>query len=267
MNKNTVLNNSDLVLYVSEYLTDKEAFTLFSLSKTLNNIINKHKNRYTIKEYVCENEINTLNKYKIKKVKKISNCNTIPYGTTHVIFDNYFVDKLSCIPDTVTHIIFETYFNQPLEGLPPNLKTLIFGNSAFLNGYKTSYFNKNIDNLPESLLYLELGHKFNQKINNLPPNLETLKLGYYYTEDINYLPEKLIYLNIRDGNLNNNVNIPNTLQTLDVGSKYLRNNGSLEPIYKKLFKRLPNNELNSKWQIIIEPNRKFQFKKIIDYTI
>ena len=56
MNKNTVLNNSDLVLYVSEYLTDKETFTLFSLSKTLNNMVNtknllipmvkKHKNKH-----------------------------------------------------------------------------------------------------------------------------------------------------------------------------------------------------------------------------
>ena len=258
---NIVLNNSDLILYISDYLTDKEAFTLFSASKTLNNILNKHKNRYTIKGYVDESEITTLNKYKIKKVKKISNCNTIPYGITHVIFDNYFVDKLNGIPDTVTHIIFETYFNQSLEGLPPNLKTLIFGNSFFLYGYKTSYFNKSIDNLPESLLYLELGHKFNQKINKLPPKLETLKLGYYYRENINWIPDGLIHLNIRDGNLNNNINIPHTLQTLDVGSKYLRNNGGLEPIYKKLFKRISESDTQSKWQIIIEPNIKFQFKK------
>ena len=258
--KDIVLNNSDLVLYISDYLTDKEAFALFSSSKTLNNIINKHENRYTIKEYVDESEITTLNKYKIKKVKKISNCNMIPYGTTHVIFDNYFIDKLHSIPDTVTHIIFETYFNQTLEGLPPNLKTLIFGNSVFLNGYKTSYFNKSIDNLPENLLYLELGHKFNQKINKLPSKLETLKLGYYYTENINYLPENLTYFNIRDGNLNTNVKIPDTLHTLDIGPKYLRNNGGLEPIYKKLFKHV--SKLSSKWSVVIEPNKIFQFKKI-----
>jgi len=256
---NIILNNSDLVMYISDYLTDKDAFTLFSTSKTLNSIINKHKKRYTIKRYVYENEIDNLNKYKIKKVKNVSNCNTLPYGITHIIFNNHFI-KLNPVPDTVTHIIFGTYFNGTLESLPPNLKTLIFGNSLFLNGYKTSYFNKNIDNLPDSLLYLELGHKFNQKINKLPPKLESLKLGYYYMTDINCIPDSLIHLNIRDGNLNNNVNIPHTLQTLDVGSKYLRNDGDLKQIYKKLFKRLESNT-SSKWQIIIEPNIKFQFKK------
>jgi len=261
MNTNTVLNNSDLILYISDYLTDKEAFTLFSLSKTLNNILNTHKNRYTIKSYVDENKITVLNKYKIKKIKNISHCNMIPYGTTHVMFNQHFVDKISGIPDTVTNITFGTYFNQSLDGLPPNLKTLIFGNSTFLSGYKTCYFNKNIDNLPDSVVYLELGHKFNQKINKLPHKLETLKLGYYYTENINYLPENLTYFNIRDGNLNTNVNIPDTLHTLDIGPKYLRNNGGLEPIYKKLFKHV-SKELSSKWSVVIEPNKTFQFKKI-----
>lgn len=261
---NIVLNNSDLVLYLSEYLKDKEAFNLFLVSKTLNSILNNHKNRYTIKQYVDENEITTLNKYKIKKVKNISNCSMIPYGTTHVVFDNHFVNKLDKIPDTVTHIIFGTYFNQSLEGLPPNLKTLIFGNSVFLNGYKTSYFNKSVDELPDSLLYLELGHKFNQKINKLPVKLETLKLGYYYTENINYLPENLSNLDIRDGNLNINVKLPDTLKTFDIGLKYLRNNGTHEQVYKNLFKRLPNNELKLKLSITtIESNRKIQFKKII----
>jgi hypothetical protein len=263
-NMNTVLNNSDLVLYLSDYLTDKEAFNLFSISKTLNNILNNHKNRYTIKQYVDENEITTLNKYKIKKVKNISNCSMIPYGTTHVIFEEHFFNKLDKIPDTVIHIIFGTYFNESLEGLPPNLKTLIFGNSVFLNCYKTSYFNKSVDELPDSLLYLELGHKFNQKINKLPAKLETLKLGYYYTENINYLPENLTSLDIRDGNLNINVKIPDTLQVIDIGLKYLRNNGTHEQIYKTLFKRLTNNKLLLKWSITtIEPNRKIQFKKLI----
>jgi len=248
-NMNTVLNNSDIVLYLSDYLTDKEAFNLFSVSKILNSILNNHKNRYTIKQYIDENEIISLNKYKIKKVKNISNCSMIPYGTTHVIFEDHFFNKLDKIPDTVTHIIFGTYFNESLEGLPSNLKTLIFGNSVFLNCYKTSYFNKSVDELPDSLLYLELGHKFNQTINKLPAKLETLKLGYYYSENINYLPENLTSLDIRDGNLNINVKIPDTLQVIDIGLKYLRNNGIHEQIYKILFKHLPNNKSLLKWSI------------------
>ena len=62
-NVNIVLNN-DLVFYLSDFLSYRDFFNLFSTCKLINNIIKNNNNRYSIKREVKCNE-KYLKKYKI----------------------------------------------------------------------------------------------------------------------------------------------------------------------------------------------------------
>jgi len=107
------------------------------------------------------------------------NCDSIPEGTTKVVFRydfNGFIGN-RYIPDTVLELIFGEYFNQSvLYCIPGNVIRLIFGKR----------FNQSIHKcIPDSVEYLEFGDDFNQSIINcIPPSVKHVVFGKNFRQPL-----------------------------------------------------------------------------------
>lgn len=203
-----VLQNTDLVFYLTDFLDDISSFNLFNSNKYYNTIIKTHQHRYTIKKRLdtqYDKHIILSSNYKIKMIELYYNVDasmieklpnslnylhiTIPLKITDINIADYLhgiikspdknIDKL---PDNLSHLKISGDFNYSIYNLPSKLNYLeISGN-----------FNQPIDNLPKNLKNLKLGHSFNQTLDNLPPSLEKLSLFYTsFNKPVNYLPLSL----------------------------------------------------------------------------
>ena len=200
-----VLYCVDLLFYLSDFLEDKYSFRLFNTNKTFQFIIKKYSNRYSIKKFVFEYQLNLLYKYKIinyrqhtddlNNIHHIYNNNTIE---TFVI-GNRFKGSLEKYPTNIKKFIFNDTVNRPLFNLPDSITELSLCCSFNQNIY-SSY-------LPKSLKILNIYSKeFNKPLNDLPNTITHLTLGDKFNQSLDYLPNSLTYLNLRECNMIDQVN-------------------------------------------------------------
>jgi len=203
----------DIILKISERLTDHEKIYLTMVSTYMDNL--KHKIKFTEK----------IGMAKIKKLKYFNNFEfveifdgtdecpkfvkhvyfyaitlNIPQFVTHLRF-NYFFDqpiKKYDIPRTVTHLTFGFNFNQRSKKcVPPSIIHLTFGylfDQSIEDSIPSSVthltlgqkFNRSIrDGIPSSVTHLTFGNKFNHSINSLSKNIIEITLSEWYNKPIN----------------------------------------------------------------------------------
>ena len=205
--KTIILNNKDLVFYISDFLDDKSSFNLFNCNKYYNSMIKNNSHRYTIKKILnIQNNKHFIlsSNYKIKAIELYYNVDasiieklpnslsylhvTIPLKITNMdilgnVPDIRLSDKnIDKLPDNLYHLKISGDFNYSIDNLPSNLNCLEISGK----------FNQSIDNLPKNLKKLTLGYSFDQPVDRLPPSLEKLSLFYTsFNQPVNYLPLSL----------------------------------------------------------------------------
>ncbi|AGD93010.1 putative F-box and FNIP repeat-containing protein [Megavirus lba] len=137
--------NHDVILYIFDYLSDKEKLNLCLVNKNLRQYIN---NIYFGGTYDYN---------KIKCLYYYSRFKNITYKT-----------NTRNIPKEITHLTFKKNFNQNIQdSIPNSVKYLTFG----------KYYNQPIIDISNSVIYLKFGYYFNQKIKNI---LQIMMNYHYY---------------------------------------------------------------------------------------
>jgi hypothetical protein len=197
----------DMILKISEYLTDREKLYITMTSKLMDNF--KYKLTYVEKVHIqwiknksyfdnFENvEISDVVSQFPKYVKNIyfeARTNLLSHvmnscRITHLDFGDLFNQPiLYTIPESVTHLRFGRRYNKLLSNRIPNSVThLTFGDS----------FNQPILNeIPSLVTHLTFGCKFNQSIKNaIPLSVTHLTFGWYFDQPINdAIPSSVTHL-------------------------------------------------------------------------
>jgi len=170
---------NDVILKISEFLTDKEKITLTMASQSLDKLkyktvyreklhINKIKYLSYFDRFECIEIWNAEYRYpkSIKNIYFFALNGNVPSYVTHLTFGSYFNQLTdNCIPTSVTHLSFGAYFNKSIKGcIPASVTHLAFG----LN------FNQPIkDNIPSSVTHLTFGLNFDQPIKDHIPSSVT----------------------------------------------------------------------------------------------
>lgn len=202
--------NSDLILYILTFLSDKNKLTLFSLSKYFDSLI----------IYCIFDDFHNYNKILQQRYfdnfSSINNYRTgiLPKKINRICFSYNFNQEIICLPDSITYIKFDKGFYQNLKGKLPNNLLVLKLNGQYnqclqyclpINLKTLKITNRNITNyvllfgsLPTSLTELNVKlfeEHFNiEKI--LPKNLIKLKISYFFVCQINNIkfPNNLISL-------------------------------------------------------------------------
>jgi len=216
--KNIVLQNTDLLFHLTDFLDDKSSFRLLNANKHYNTLINKYPNRYSIKKVVSSQsdmkypyKIERYNVHENKPIEELNipsrvkvliisceysypiNDGNLPPNVKGLVLKNFnqSVDNLS---STLESLTFGDVFNQPVDNLPSGLKHLVFGDAFNQSVDKLSSslesvtfgksFNKVIDKLPSSLRCIVFGEMFNQCVDILPLSLESLTFSYWFNQPL-----------------------------------------------------------------------------------
>jgi len=145
---------SDVILKISEFLTDNEKIKLSMTCISMDKL--KHKFMY------CE-------KIHINRITNLSYFDNFEYVVTHGM-------ELKC-PKHVKHIYYDACmfsFIIPHENLH-SLTHLTFG----------EYYNGPIDKIPLTITHLSFGRRFNQPINDLSPTVKEIIIFKNYNLPIN----------------------------------------------------------------------------------
>lgn len=118
--------NNDIIIYICNYLNDKDKISFLSINRHMNLI----KNKVFYHEMVCINKIQGL--WYINQIKNVvikENVNLSKYiipNITNLTFGYNFNQCVKgYIPSQVTHLTFGQYFRQSLEGcIPPSVTHL-----------------------------------------------------------------------------------------------------------------------------------------------
>lgn len=195
----------ELIIYISDYLNNKDKFSIFFTCKTLKNcskiIYLRHVHSYEKVKYHLEN-------YRFEKVFYMTNDINIPYGVTWLQFKESFNKPLNnYIPNTVTKIKFGKDFNQSINGcLSNNIKFLEFGQN----------FNQSIENLPSSVKSLKFFGNYDRKIHGEIP--KGVKKLYFYKSFTEFVSDNVTHLFVNDIDENKMKYIPKTVTHLKFGS-------------------------------------------------
>uniref|UniRef100_A0A6C0CAG4 F-box domain-containing protein n=1 Tax=viral metagenome TaxID=1070528 RepID=A0A6C0CAG4_9ZZZZ len=228
--------STDIILEISNYLSDKEKIRLTTTCK----LFNKLRHQMTYHRKIKLSKIRHLpyfNNFESvilsdetskfpKAVKRIeisgisiqlrSLFERIPSSVTHLAFNKNFRAQINIpIPKSITHLTFNKYFDNPIVGIISSSVTyLTFG----------QYFNQSIKgNIPNSVTHLKFGLDFNQPIENSIPQLVThLTFGYFFDQPIaNNLPQSITHLKF--GTLFNQPvanNLPQSITHLKFGTLF-----------------------------------------------
>ena len=147
--------NSDIAIYICQFLDDWSKLQLLSINRKLHMIKNK----------VYYNQMTNMSKiYYLWYRDQMTNI------FTHDIY--YYT-----LPKNVTHITFTTNFDKDIKAFIPHTVTYLKFGSRFDRCIK--------DCIPESVTYLEFGKCFNQNIKDCIPNgVTVLKFGRYFNQNI-----------------------------------------------------------------------------------
>lgn len=239
-----LFENKEMLLNLSEYLSDKDSFSLFRCNKNMNNIIKYNKKKYTVKSFVCAKYSDRYRNMKmillndvIKQYKVVNVYQTkmhyIPKTLEKLILNNCMSKNFDTLPSSIKYLEFlvnvnnsyfslpdrltklttlklDACFNMSLSLLPENIKHLTLGDC----------FDCSIDSLPKSLEHLELGNKFNKSVDKLPSTLKYLKLGSSFNQSIDNLPDNIEVLDI-GCNFNKPINkLPKSLKYFKLGNMF-----------------------------------------------
>jgi len=218
---------TDIILKISEYLTNNEKIKLSMTSKSNDKLkykfmycdeihIDKIINLSYFDNFECIRISNRKNKYP-KNVKHIyfkAYSRFLPPLVTHLEFF-YEFNLPIVIPSTVIHLTFGEYFNHPIKNcIPSSVTHLIFGQE----------FNQPIiDCIPSSVTHLEFGWDFDQSIkNNIPSSVTHLKFGYEFNKSINNLPSSVTHLTLGTKFNRQIKKMPSSITHLKFGDEFNR---------------------------------------------
>ncbi|AVL95191.1 FNIP repeat-containing protein [Moumouvirus australiensis] len=153
----------ELVVYVCDYLDDKDKFSIFFACKTFRS----YSSLIRLKKFYTYYKIkNFMNEFKFDNIWYFFDGEVVPHGITILCFPNMFNKSIAnLIPNSTSNIIFGRNFNQPLnefclEETLPNLRELTFG----------EYFNQSIKYLPKRVIKLTFLGPFNEEIHGKIPH-------------------------------------------------------------------------------------------------
>lgn len=228
--------NSDLFMFLVEFLNDKETFRLFSVNKFSNKIMVNNKNKLYYKTSISCNQLDKYNKYKIINyyIEPNDDHQMMPQtvkNLTFYYFGHKFNKLMNYLPSSLTSLrIINGYFNN-IDFSNVRLKSLTMS-CANYNNFRTdilpssltylslSEFNENVDSLPENLETLKLMLNFDKSIDYLPKSLKTLHLGMCFNQPVDNLPSSLTSISF-DGIFNQTVDkLPSSLTSLSLGHKF-----------------------------------------------
>jgi len=240
--------HDELIIKISELLTDNEKIKFTMVSKMMDKMKNKF--MYTDKidvrkirnlkffnnfEYVeipdiihkCPKNVKhinfvaqrmTPNRFVIKHISMQFDYffsqfkdGAITSLKSVIIEDNFDNSIKYCLPSSVTHLTFGKHFNQPIESRKM-LSHIAFDEQLFENG------------IPATITHLTFGDNFNQPIKYcLPPSVTHLKFGYFFNQSIkNCIPPSVTHLEFGiffNRSLNN---IPLSVQEIKIYKSYRR---------------------------------------------
>jgi hypothetical protein len=196
----------DVIIHISEYLTNQEKIRL---SLTCHKI-DKLKNKFTYYDkvdargvqhlsydfrYVFLDKATIADVFHFPKVTHIRFCYSfneavkISEGVKQVMFGtNYNQSIRECLPSSITHLLFRSHFNKSIEGcLPVSITHLSI----------RGYFNQPIKNcIPFGVTHLRFGVLFNQPIEeSVPSSVTHLIFGNDFNQTIkNNIPSSVTHL-------------------------------------------------------------------------
>lgn len=225
---NIVINNSDLILKITDYLNDNDSFSLFITDKLHHDIINKYPHKYTIKRTVLRNQRRFF-KYRVDKY--LTDKNEYPPLVNIIEYRHQFNTKIQNIPKGTKVLKFGFYFNQNIDDMDnkdnnnslESLSTLIFGVS----------FNNIINKYPQNIRNIAFGMYYNRPIINLPPNIKCICLGANYNLSL-HLPNTVTHLALGFNYNYPLINLPSSLLYLKLGYKYKHDLCNLPPNLEEL---------------------------------
>jgi len=192
------------MLYISEYLSDKDKIIWASISIAMTRL----KNKFAYHERIFIEKITSLQYFdnfecvsvcettyicpkNAKRVYFVAYTTDIPSFVTHLTFSDFNEPIKNIIPESVTHLTFEYKFDQSIENsIPESVTHLIFG-GAFNHPIKCC--------IPKSVIYLEFGSFFNQSIDNsIPASVTHLRFGFLFNQPLNDIPSTIEEIVIYD---------------------------------------------------------------------
>ena len=205
--------NHDIILYIIEFLNDKDKIIFTSIEKEMN-LLKYHVKFYNKYQYDKIKHLSFIKNF--KEIQYLSGDTNIPNNITHLTFGFHFDQVIKDrIPNSVTHLTFGCCFNQEINNCIPNSVThLTFGNC----------FNQEIKNcIPNSTTHLTFGNHFNRKIKNcISTSVTHLSFGYNFNQEIkDSIPNSVTHLTFYDKKFTklSESDIPSTVKYL----KYINN--------------------------------------------
>ena len=178
----------DTLFHISDFLSDKDALSMFRTCKEYTELLRKNKKWYKLKKW-SDNHYDWLCEFKITKYNFFTtnfnleyDISIIPKTVEHLMFGYFFNQSIDNLPSNLTHLYFDYCFNQEVDNeLPPTLNTLALGGC----------FNKSVDALPKGLERLVFGYWFDRPVDNLPLTLKTLIFGESFNHPVDKLPDSI----------------------------------------------------------------------------
>jgi len=253
----------DLILKITDFLTDRQKINLIATSKIMNKI--KHKLTYreimhvdkianlsyfnNFESVEISNDENKCPKY-AKYIYFVASTTDVPIFVTNLTFDDYFNKTIdNVIPRTVTHLMFGQSFNKSIkDSIPLSITHIIFGfnfNQIIKDSIPESvthlifgnFYDKPIEknDIPSSVTHLMFGSKFNQPIKNIIPSSVThLKINGFIYNQINDIPTTVTHLAFHEY-FRRDINfVPRTIKKIIVADCY---NGMVNDNFMPILER------------------------------
>uniref|UniRef100_A0A6C0C9Q0 F-box domain-containing protein n=1 Tax=viral metagenome TaxID=1070528 RepID=A0A6C0C9Q0_9ZZZZ len=259
---------SDVILKISEHLTDYEKLCIAMTSKLMDNFKYKmtyvkkiHIQRIKNKSYFDNFENIEISDPVTKCPKYVKNiyfeARTMDFSShvkvinsckiTHLSLNDHFNRQIEyTIPSSVTHLQFGKRYNKLLSKcIPQSVTHLTFGDD----------FNQSILNeIPSSVTHLTFGHSFNQSINDaIPSSVTHLTLGWRFDLSINdAIPPLVTHLTLM-GHFNQSIEncIPSSIKYIKFGILFNQSINDIpesveEIVLSRYYRREINDTLISK---------------------
>lgn len=193
----------EIVLYLSNYLTDRDQLSLFV---TCHKLYPYQYHALWTFLYSFDKISHIINTYRFTRVTELPSTKYITKYMTEISFSDTFDEDITgALPINLTHLTFGRDFNQNIIGcFPDNLESVMFGDC----------FNKPIKTY-------QLKDKQGEIVTAIPHNMKTIIFGRDFNQDISEcIPESVVYLKLPiayEGDLT--AVLPKSIKKLEIPSK------------------------------------------------